>query len=142
MRLGTSLAAAALACALTASTLFAQELPMDTPYDQNDGPRIIDPDQSTLLVAAPDELVQSIRLDAGQRVGIDPATVQISASQPVDWSDASLGCPQHEVAYAQVITPGFLIVVEAGGNHLNYHTDAGGRFVVCDGPPPRLGAGI
>lgn len=141
MRLGTSFVAAMLVCAVTAATLFAQEMPTDTPMDQDNGPRIINLDQPTLLVSAPDELVQSIRVDAGQRVGIDPATVQITASQPVDWSDASLGCPQRQLAYAQVITPGFLIVVDAGGNRLSYHADTSGRFVVCEGSP-RLGVGI
>jgi hypothetical protein len=115
---------------------------MGTPEGQDSGPRIVNLDQPTLLVAAPDELVQSIRNDAGQRQGIDPGNVQITASQSVDWNDASLGCPQHQVAYAQVITPGFLIVVDAGGNRLSYHTDAGGRFVVCEGSPPASAPGI
>jgi hypothetical protein len=139
MRLGTSFVAALLGCALTAGTLVAQEAPTD---DQDNAPRIINLDQPTLLVSAPDDLVQSIRIDAAQRVGgMDPASVQITASQPVEWSDASLGCPQRQMAYAQVITPGFLIVVDAGGNRLSYHTDTSGRFVVCDGSP-RLGVGI
>jgi hypothetical protein len=139
MRLGTSFVAALLGCALTAGTLVAQEAPTD---DQGNGPRIINLDQPTLLVSAPDDLVQSIRIDAAQRVGgMDPASVLIQASQPVEWSDASLGCPQRQMAYAQVITPGFLIVVDAGGNRLSYHTDTSGRFVVCDGAP-RLGVGI
>jgi hypothetical protein len=142
MGLGRSFVAALVVCALTAGTLWAQELPMDTPNDQ-DGPRIIDPDLPSLLVNAPDDLVQSIRADAALRAGgIDPATVQISVSQPIDWSDASLGCPQHRQAYAQVITPGFLIVVDAGANRLSYHTDTSGRFVVCDGPVRPAGVGI
>ena len=139
MRFAGPFLAAVLVCAVTAGTLVAQEAPTD---DQDNGPRIINLDQPTLLVSAPDDLVQSIRNDAAQRVGgMDPASVQITASQPVEWSDASLGCPQRQMAYAQVITPGFLIVVDAGGNRLSYHTDTSGRFVVCDGSP-RLGVGI
>src|SRR5713226_6993585 len=107
MRFGGPLIAAVLVLAVTAGTLVAQELPTDTPFDQDNGPRIVNPDPTSLLVSAPDELVQSIRVDAGQRVGIDPASVLIQASEPVDWSDASLGCPQRQLAYAQVITPGF-----------------------------------
>src|SRR5216683_5352553 len=107
MRFAGPFLAAVLVCAVTAGTLVAQEAPTD---DQDNGPRIINLDQPTLLVSAPDELVQSIRVDAGQRAGIDPASVLIQASQPVDWSDTSLGCPQRQLAYGQVITPGFLIV--------------------------------
>ncbi len=143
MRLGPPFIAAVFVCAITAGTLVAQELPTDTPNDEDNWPRIVTPDATTLLLSAPEDLVHSIRDDAGQRLGVDPASVVISTSQPVEWSDASLGCPREQLAYAQVITPGFLIVVEVGGNRLNYHTDANGRFVLCDGPPnPAIGVGI
>jgi hypothetical protein len=48
-----------------------------------------------------------------------------------EWSDASLGCPKPGQMYAQVITPGYLVVLEAGGQRLEYHTDAGRRVELC-----------
>ena len=111
---------------------------MDTPSDQDTGPRIVNPDSTVVIVSAPDDLVQLVREDAAQRFGTDPASVQVAANQAVEWSNASLGCPQREAVFAQVITPGFLIVVEVDGNRLNYHTDAGTRFVVCEGGRPLL----
>jgi hypothetical protein len=34
--------------------------------------------------------------------------------------------------YSQIVTPGFLIVVNGGGKELEYHTDANGvRVVLC-----------
>ena len=48
-----------------------------------------------------------------------------------DWSDASLGCPRQGVLYAQVITPGYLVVISGAGKTLEYHTDANGRVVLC-----------
>jgi hypothetical protein len=38
-----------------------------------------------------------------------------------DWPDSSLGCPQPGMAYLQVITPGYLIVLRALGNDYMYH---------------------
>jgi hypothetical protein len=49
----------------------------------------------------------------------------------MEWSDASLGCPQEGMMYAQVITPGYLIVLEAQGQTFEYHTDQGTNVVLC-----------
>jgi hypothetical protein len=47
------------------------------------------------------------------------------------WSDTSLGCPQEGFMYAQVITPGYLIVLEAQGQTYEYHTDTQANVVLC-----------
>jgi hypothetical protein len=138
MRPRAALLLAGLALLLATGTLAAQELPMDTPSDQDSGPRIVNPDPTVLMLSAPDDLVQMVRADAAQRLGTDAASVQIAASQPMEWSNASLGCPRRESVFAQVITPGFLIVVDVDGNRLTYHTDTGTNFVVCEGGRPLL----
>jgi hypothetical protein len=118
MRLRGVLILAGLVLAATAGTLLAQEI------------------DDSMVESAPDDLVQSIRVDAAERLGIELENVQIAISQPIEWSDASLGCPQGQSAFSQVITPGFLIVVDVGGNRLSYHTDAGSRFVLCADTKP------
>jgi hypothetical protein len=47
------------------------------------------------------------------------------------WSDASLGCPEPEMMYAQVLTPGYQIILEAGGTHYDYRADQSGYFKLC-----------
>lgn len=47
------------------------------------------------------------------------------------WPDASLGCPQPDMLYAQVVTPGFLVVVEIAGEQVEFHTDERGNVVRC-----------
>jgi hypothetical protein len=126
---------------LMAPTLLAQELPTEMPYAEGDGPRIVNPDPTRLLAMAPDDLLQAIRVDAAERVGVEADNVSIETSEAVDWPDASLGCPGPQMGYAQVITPGFLVVVDVGGNRLHYHTDSVGRFIVCDGPARHSGLG-
>jgi hypothetical protein len=53
--------------------------------------------------------------------------------EAVDWSDTSLGCPEPGMAYAQVITPGYLIVLGAAGQTYEYHTDEHSSVVLCRG---------
>jgi hypothetical protein len=36
--------------------------------------------------------------------------------------------------YLQVVTPGYRLILEAGGIVTEYHTDAGARFVICPAP--------
>jgi hypothetical protein len=35
--------------------------------------------------------------------------------------------------YAQVVTPGFVVVVSGAGKELEYHADSRGRVVLCQG---------
>ncbi len=61
---------------------------------------------------------------------IGPAVL---AFDPVEWNDASLGCPMPGLVYAQVITPGFRLVFDYQGQQNEYHTDQDGSNVVtCD----------
>ena len=53
--------------------------------------------------------------------------------QPVEWRDASLGCPKPGVDYIQVLTPGYVIKLEAAGSVYEYHTDDAQRVVTCAG---------
>lgn len=66
-----------------------------------------------------------------QNLGTDIAELEVVRIEPRDWPDASLGCPQPGHAYAQVITPGFLIVVEAAGEQVEYHADEQGNVTRC-----------
>ena len=68
---------------------------------------------------------------AAQR-GTDISSVNVLEIARMEWSDSSLGCPQPETLYAQVITPGYLIVIETGGQLFNYHTDLLGNVILCE----------
>jgi len=52
------------------------------------------------------------------------------AFEPVEWGDASLGCPKPDVMYAQIVTPGFRLVFEYQGQRHEYHTVQDGSTVV------------
>jgi hypothetical protein len=68
-------------------------------------------------------LVAAAKADLARRLGMpagDIATVGVEAK---DWSDASLGCPEEGMMYAQVITQGYQITLSAGGSVYDYRTD-------------------
>jgi hypothetical protein len=61
--------------------------------------------------------------DLALRAGVEAAAVQIVEVTAQSWPDASLGCPVEGQLYAQVVTEGYRIVLEAGGARYAYHTD-------------------
>ncbi len=62
------------------------------------------------------------------QLGIAPETVEVVAVEPVEWPDACLGLPQADEMCAQVITPGYRVVLQAAGQRFTAHTDqTGGR---------------
>ena len=82
----------------------------------------------------PDEACRAVELardDLARRLGLALDVIQLVSVEAVDWSDTSLGCPQPGMMYAQVITPGFLIVLEAMGQTYAYHTDENSSVVLC-----------
>ncbi|MEO8445358.1 MAG: hypothetical protein ABI567_10180 [Gammaproteobacteria bacterium] len=88
------------------------------------------------------------RQAVAEMLGIEPTAVRVISSEPRDFPDGSLGCPQPGMAYAQVITPGFEVLVEADARRYDVRV-AGTRGRIChrrkagadrragDGPPPR-----
>ena len=75
--------------------------------------------------------LQALLADAANRSGVDRGSLQVLRTEPAEWSDGGLGCPQAGQFYPQVITPGWLIEVRGGGKIFEYHTDGGDRFVLC-----------
>ena len=69
--------------------------------------------------------------EAASRLGVAADRLGVERIEAREWPNSGLGCPQPGMMYAQVITPGYLIVVAGGGKRLEYHTDARGRAVMC-----------
>jgi hypothetical protein len=61
--------------------------------------------------------------EAAGSAGVAPAEVQVLSFEPREWPDASLGCPRPDQAYAQVISPGYAVVVRVRGVAVEYHAD-------------------
>lgn len=81
-------------------------------------------------------LITTARDDLAGRLSIPPTNININEAREVTWSDASLGCPQAGMAYADVLTPGYLIVLEYAGNRYEYHAGRGPEILYCENPMP------
>lgn len=77
--------------------------------------------------------VERAREDLARRKGVDKSEITVVKVEAVDWPDTSLGCPQPDMMYAQVITPGYRIVLSCAGETHVYHSDRGTRVVYCPG---------
>jgi hypothetical protein len=137
---------APLACqANTPSTQVLQEpvVRTDSPGSLPEGsatpiasPTLPQEDTNMTPVTPPDEaaekMVALVKQNLAQRLNIAADQIVLSDVTPVLWRDAGLGCPKPGVDYIQVETPGYNILLEAGGETYTYHTDETKRFVQCD----------
>lgn len=82
-------------------------------------------------------LVERARQALAARLGLAPDEVTVSSVEAVTWPDSALGCPAPDMMYLQVLTPGYRIVLEAGGTEYTYHTSRTDQVVLCgpDGKP-------
>ena len=80
------------------------------------------------------ESTQAVRQIAGDALGVAPGQVKVVSITPMDWPDASLGCPDPDMMYGQVITPGYQAQVEVDGQVHDVHMDENGHGVVCTTP--------
>jgi hypothetical protein len=74
------------------------------------------------MIAARQVLASELSLPLGE-----PA---LTALEAVEWNDGSLGCPEPDTQYIQVILPGFKFIFEQGGEAYEYHTNRDGSTVV------------
>lgn len=73
--------------------------------------------------------------DAGDRAGVPETDVELVSIEMEEFNDASLGCPEEGQMYAQVITPGFRVLVSAAGVEYDYRVAEGDdSFRLCEVP--------
>ena len=69
------------------------------------------------------------RADLAERLQIDPDAIKLVSVEAVDWPDGCLGVQTPGVMCTMVITPGYRVILEAGGKQYEYHTSASGDAV-------------
>jgi len=71
--------------------------------------------------------------DLGTRLGVENGEIIAAVSAEfVEWPDSCLGVVRENVFCAQVITPGFKIVLEHAGVEYEYHTDTAGNLAFVE----------
>ena len=73
-----------------------------------------------------------------KQLGVAPDAPSLIAFESMEWGDTSLGCPEPDTFYAQVITPGFRLVfghtVGTQVEFHEYHANEDGSIVVSCEP--------
>ncbi len=75
------------------------------------------------VTRAKEHLSRELRLDPGQ--------VELVSAEATEWPDASLGAPAPGKVYAQVITPGYRVLLRANGDLFEVHGDRSGRSILA-----------
>jgi len=83
-------------------------------------------------------LIEKARADLAQRLSVPASRINTLEARGVFWPDASLGCPQPDTTYTQVLTAGYLILLESGGNQFEYHADLHNYVFYCEKPTPPI----
>ncbi len=63
---------------------------------------------------------------------VERASISVLIDEEVEWPSSALGCPQPDMAYLDVISPGFRVVIEQGGRQYSYHAGSNGNFFLCE----------
>lgn len=102
----------------------ATEEPVETRTNGESGADLSDTEQA---------LVEEAMSILAQEQGLSGEEISLVEIEAVEWPDSSLGCPQPDMMYAQVITPGYRITLEAGGETYDVHTGSqeGSPVVLC-----------
>lgn len=74
-------------------------------------------------------------------LNINVNEIEVDTVRAVEWRDTSIGCPQPDQAYGQVITPGHKITLRVGGQFHFVH-EANGRAFVCKRQKQTAVAGV
>ena len=111
----------------------------DNPQPESSNTNAEDTPVATVPPQALNDRQQRARQLLADRLSAPVDSLALVSDEPVSWSDASLGCPEEGMAYAQVITPGHRITFSHQGARYEVHTsrdDGAGsqlRMASCEG---------
>ena len=122
--------------------------PLASPWADEVGPPSVTPVMATPTAltpatveapAGPETAIALVKEDLAKRLGATVEKITVLGVEAVEWPDTSLGCPQPGKTYAQVITAGYRIILKAGGEQYEYHSDNEGRqLVLCQDDGERI----
>lgn len=95
------------------------------------------PDGPAAPGPVPPALLHSAKMDMAAHAAVDPGQIQVIVAEAMTWPDSSLGCPQPGRMYAQVLTPGYRIVLRSPKAVYYYHCGQSNNFIRCRIEPAR-----
>ena len=98
--------------------------PVETPQDFNPQYADLTDEQIGIADRAIGDLLNSVE-------GLNPSMIAVTGFEPREFSSTALDCPQEGVMYAEVITPGYQILLEAQGQEYDYRLDTQEAVIMC-----------
>ena len=83
----------------------------------------------------PSEVQSAVLEDTARRTSKPVGALRIIEAQSQNWSNGCLEIAEPDVACAQVITPGWQVVVTDGQRNWTYRTDSTGELVKLEKSP-------
>jgi hypothetical protein len=84
--------------------------------------------------STPDNLPPLVVMEAitqlSQELNVSMEVVEVIELEQVDWPDACLGIPMEGQACAQVITPGFRVVLDVNGQQYEFRSNQDGTLLM------------
>jgi hypothetical protein len=104
---------------------------MPEPTDEAETPDETEtPDGAGGGEAADSDAALQAALEAlAQEVGLSVDDIQVESVEETEWPNACLGLPEDDEVCAEVITPGYLVILNAGDRVYEVRTDAQGDIV-------------
>lgn len=91
------------------------------------------------LGSVPPEVFAQAAEEAAAAANVAVDQVSLMRASAVTWSDSSLGCPEPDMMYTQVLTPGYWLVLSAGGQEFDFRASQSLALRLCppgQGEPP------
>ena len=81
-------------------------------------------------------LIGTAKQDLAGRLSIPVNEIILLDAKDVIWSNSSLGCPQPGMVYADILTPGYLILLNVNNKDYEYHAGKSSDVFLCENPTP------
>ena len=78
-----------------------------------------------------DKHVANATRSLSQLLDVDPTEIKVVKADIVQWRNSALGCPNPQLGYMQMITPGVRVILTLADNNYFYHGDTNSVFL-CD----------
>lgn len=114
----------------------AEPLSTSVPVSPSGGDIQMTPSFPTPANPGVQNLIAKAIADLAQRLSIPVDQIKLMEAREVVWPDASMGCPQPDMVYAQVPVDGLLIRLGVGKEMYLYHSGGTTDPFLCESTSP------
>jgi hypothetical protein len=77
------------------------------------------------------EAITLAKKTLSEELGVGMEDIEVVSNTSINWPDTSLGCPKIGMMYAQVITPGYKVILQVEEKQYDVHV-GDSRAVICE----------